>query len=81
MNEKWKNLSASSMRKAVFWLFTAAFLVAAIVSPDRAELLSGLEAAGATRKALEEYVSRCPEDQLELYDPLEHYDTLADRLN
>ena len=48
MNEKWKNLPASCMLKVVFWLFTAAFLVAAIVSPDRAELLSGLQAIYTT---------------------------------
>ena len=48
MNEKWKNLPASCMLKAIFWLFTAAFLVAAIVSPDRAELLSGLKAIYTT---------------------------------
>ena len=48
MNEKWKNLPANCMLKVVFWLFTAAFLVAAIVSPDRAELLSGLQAIYTT---------------------------------
>jgi len=48
MNEKWKNLPASCMLKVVFWLFTAAFLVAAIVSPDRAEMISGLQAIYTT---------------------------------
>ena len=48
MNEKWKNLPASCMLKAVFWLFTAAFLVAALVSPDRAEMFSGLQAIYTT---------------------------------
>lgn len=48
MNEKWKNLLASCTLKVVFWLFTAAFLVAAIVSPDRAEMLSGLQAIYTT---------------------------------
>ena len=48
MNEKWKNLPASCTLKVVFWLFTAAFLVAAIVSPDRAEMLSGLQAIYTT---------------------------------
>ena len=48
MNEKWKNLPASCMLKAVFWLFTAAFLVAALISPDRAELISGLQAIYTT---------------------------------
>lgn len=43
MNEKWKNLPASCTLKVIFWLFTAAFLLAALVSPDRAELLSGLK--------------------------------------
>ena len=48
MNEKWKNLPASCMLKVVFWLFTAAFLVAALISPDRAELISGLQAIYTT---------------------------------
>ena len=43
MNEKWKKLPASCTLKAVFWLFTAAFLIAALISPDRAELFSGLK--------------------------------------
>ena len=42
MNEKWKNLSASATMKLVFWLFTLAFLVASLVSPDRGQLWSGL---------------------------------------
>ena len=48
MKEKWKNLSASCTLKVVFWLFTAAFLVAAIISPDRAEMFSGLKAIYTT---------------------------------
>ena len=43
MTEKWKQLDASRMLKLVFWLFTAAFLVAALVSPDRGGLISGLK--------------------------------------
>ena len=43
MTEKWKKLDASQMLKLVFWLFTAAFLVAALISPDRGSLVSGLK--------------------------------------
>ncbi len=48
MTEKWKQLDASRMLKLVFWLFTAAFLVAALVSPDRGSLISGLKALYTT---------------------------------
>ena len=48
MTEKWRKLPASSMLKLVFWLFTLAFLVAALVSPDRAQLWSGLKAIYTT---------------------------------
>ena len=48
MTEKWKQLDASRMLKLVFWLFTAAFLVAALVSPDRGSLVSGLKALYTT---------------------------------
>lgn len=48
MKEKWKSCSASQMLKAVFWLFTAAFLIAALVSPDREQLFSGLKAIYTT---------------------------------
>lgn len=42
MTETWKKLDASRMLKLVFWFFTAAFLVAALVSPDRGGMISGL---------------------------------------
>lgn len=48
MTEKWRKLPASSMLKLVFWLFTLAFLVAALVSPDRSQLWSGLKAIYTT---------------------------------
>ena len=48
MNEKWKNLDTSAMLKSVFWLFALVFLAAAIISPDRAEMLSGLKAIYTT---------------------------------
>lgn len=48
MKEKWKNLPASCVLKVIFWLFTAAFLVAALLSPDRGELMSGLRAIYTT---------------------------------
>ena len=48
MNEKWKNLDAAKTLKLVFWLFTAAFLVMAVVSPDRAEMFNGLKAIYTT---------------------------------
>lgn len=48
MTEKWKQLDASRMLKLVFWFFTAAFLVAALVSPDRGSLISGLKALYTT---------------------------------
>ena len=48
MNEKWKNLDAGKTLKLVFWLFTLAFLVAALVSPDRAQMLVGLKAIYTT---------------------------------
>ena len=48
MNEKWKKLPASCTLKVVFWMFVAAFLIAAFISPDRAEMLSGLQAIYST---------------------------------
>lgn len=48
MNEKWKNLDTNRTLKLVFWLFTLAFAVAAVVSPDRGEMLSGLKAIYTT---------------------------------
>ena len=48
MNQKWKSLDASRTLKTVFWLFTLAFLLAALISPDRASLLSGLKAIYTT---------------------------------
>jgi len=48
MKEKWRNLPASCTLKVVFWIFTAAFLIAALVSPDRAELFTGLKAIYTT---------------------------------
>ena len=44
MNEKWKNLEAGKTLKLVFWLFTFACLVMAVVAPDRASMLDGLKA-------------------------------------
>ena len=43
MTNKWKQLDSSNMLKVIFWLFTVVFLVAAVVSPDRAEMISGLK--------------------------------------
>ena len=48
MNQKWKTLDANRTLKAVFWFFTLAFLVAAVVSPDRAAMFSGLKAIYTT---------------------------------
>ncbi len=48
MKTKWKNCSASDTLKAVFWLFTLAFLLAALLSPDRLQLWSGLKAIYTT---------------------------------
>ena len=48
MNKKWKELETSCSLKVIFWLFTLVFLVAAIASPDRAELFSGLKAIYTT---------------------------------
>ena len=48
MNEKWKKLPASCTLKVVFWMFAAAFLIAAFISPDRAEMRSGLQAIYST---------------------------------
>ncbi len=48
MNEKWKNLDAGKTLRLVFWLYTFAFLVMALVSPDRATMLDGLKAIYTT---------------------------------
>ena len=48
MNNKWKNLETSCTLKVVFWLFALVFLVAAIVSPDRGEMFTGLKAIYTT---------------------------------
>lgn len=43
MNEKLKSLDTNRTLKLVFWMFTLAFAVAAVISPDRGEMLSGLK--------------------------------------
>ena len=48
MNEKWKNLDIGKTIKLVLWLFTFAFLVMALVAPDRATMLDGLKAIYTT---------------------------------
>ncbi len=48
MKEKWKNLDAGKTLNLVFWLFTLAFLVMAVISPDRATVFSGLKAIYTT---------------------------------
>ncbi|MBQ9967328.1 MAG: DUF1576 domain-containing protein [Oscillospiraceae bacterium] len=47
MNEK-KVFDTAKMLKLVFWLFTLAFAVAALISPDRATMFSGLKAIYTT---------------------------------
>lgn len=43
MSERWKKLPASPMLRLVFWLFTLAFLLAVVLSPDRGQLWSGVK--------------------------------------
>ena len=48
MNKKWKELDAGKTLNVVFWLFALAFLLAAVISPDRAQMFSGLKAIYTT---------------------------------
>ena len=44
MNNQTKEFTTAKMLKLVFWLFTLAFAVAAVIAPDRATVLEGLKA-------------------------------------
>jgi len=43
MKEKWRALDAGGTIKLLMWLFVLAFLIAAFVSPDRGQMLSGVQ--------------------------------------
>lgn len=48
MKNQVKEFTTAKMLKLVFWLFTAAFAVAALISPDRATMWDGLKAIYST---------------------------------
>ena len=43
MLRRWRELDDTKTLKAIFWLMTASFLAAALLSPDRAQMLAGMK--------------------------------------